>query len=826
MNEKIKLFSKSIQLYVYFVLLFIPINLHLIQGYIFSTQKISSVLRDFEPLQWIFYLSSLLIIAYLIALYDFNFKFFVKIPIVYLMYAVISYLFSIAINLNNPEFHGEKLLENSFFQDRFFPTILLLVILIALFRIISVKTRWFQRFPKVTFPKNFDNLFLSQFIISLYLSDDKFLAILPNTLYLRNISDRIEGASFTELHYWIVLGIIIYLSIIGNIIGYLAVQGMRDFIHNRSSVALALISSICFAAIFDLIIQMSLGTGGPYVETFIFPGAISFQFFVLFFLYLLLYFFVNRYLAATIILVAISSVFSVANSMKITLRGEPILPSDLVWIFKPEILFGFVNLDAVAYTSILAIFVIVLLYYIRKKFFINPIVYNWKFRVGIICLLCLPFVLTNTILKQKEDNKISDNIPILSTLQNSEYIAWLGNLNHARYKSLAYIWANQLSTPVMEIPEGYSADSIKQLEEKYSKIMEMINANREESLADQTVIYILSESFSDPTRLAGVSISENPIPYINDLKNKYTSGLMKSNGYGGGTANMEFQTLTGIPFYNISPSVSVLYTEVVPKMTKVPSISDVYVSSNRYAIHLASGANYSRKSIYNNLKFNKFINTDDKDVTFERQGLQPSDRSTYQYIVKNLNSEKGQFFSVMTMQNHGVWSEDNPSELVGTGEGFEEQNNMWLTSYARLMRYTDNATKDFLDQLSKINKKITVVFYGDHLPGLYPESVFESNPESQYLTDYFVWSNYETPKLNYSLVNSSDFSALVLEQTNSKVSPYYALLTEVLHKASVDKKPEDLDQDAKQVAEDLKLVEYDLVRGKGYLSDDFFKMPK
>ena len=76
-----------------------------------------------------------------------------------------------------------------------------------------------------------------------------------------------------------------------------------------------------------------------------------------------------------------------------------------------------------------------------------------------------------------------------------------------------------------------------------------------------------------------------------------------------------------------------------------------------------------------------------------------------------------------------------------------------LTNYTRLLYHTDVATKDFLDQLSKINKKITVVFYGDHLPGLYPQSAFKNNPESQYLTDYFVWSNYETPKLDYPIVN-------------------------------------------------------------------------
>ena len=54
------------------------------------------------------------------------------------------------------------------------------------------------------------------------------------------------------------------------------------------------------------------------------------------------------------------------------------------------------------------------------------------------------------------------------------------------------------------------------------------------------------------------------------------------------------------------------------------------------------------------------------------------------------------------------------------------------------------------------------------------------------------------------------------------MSPYYALLTEVLHKASVDKK--DLDAEGRQIAEDLKLIQYDMVAGKGYLSKDFFKV--
>ena len=141
---------------------------------------------------------------------------------------------------------------------------------------------------------------------------------------------------------------------------------------------------------------------------------------------------------------------------------------------------------------------------------------------------------------------------------------------------------------------------------------------------------------------------------------------------------------------------------------------------------------------------------------------------------------------------------------------------MWLLlARARLLTYTDKETKDFLAQLSQLKHKVTVVFYGDHLPGLYPESAFKKDPDSQYQTDYFIWSNYNTKTLNHSYVNSSDFTAELLEHTNSKVSPYYALLTEVLDNTTVGHGK--LTKEQKEIANDLKLIQYDITVGKGYI---------
>ena len=290
---------------------------------------------------------------------------------------------------------------------------------------------------------------------------------------------------------------------------------------------------------------------------------------------------------------------------------------------------------------------------------------------------------------------------------------------------------------------------------------------------------------------------------------------MISDFYGGGTANMEIQALTGLSYSNLSPSVSVMNTEVLPKMSYIPSISDSYTDDEKIAVHLHNGTNYSRNIVYKDLGFDTFIaldGTDDKPTQLEYLSAGSRDSSTYYAVTSNLSSDTSQFFSVITMQNHIPWEAEEPAEITAYGEGLSDEENESLTSYARLLNITDSATADFLNELSGYDKKITVVFYGDHLPGLYPTSIFSSDPLNQYETDYFIWSNYETEKLSYPSVNSSDFPALVLKQTDSKVSPYYALLTGILEAENQSS------DDLEALSMDLQMLQYDLALGKSYIT--------
>ncbi|HFR3412669.1 TPA: sulfatase-like hydrolase/transferase, partial [Streptococcus suis] len=139
------------------------------------------------------------------------------------------------------------------------------------------------------------------------------------------------------------------------------------------------------------------------------------------------------------------------------------------------------------------------------------------------------------------------NVPVLTRLTSGMNIAFEGHARNARYNSLMYVWMKQITKPIILEPEGYSRETIEKIVEKYQNRALEINKTRTQDISDETLIFILSESFGDPSRIEEVTLSENVLNNINSISEKTTSGLMKSNNFGGGTANMESQALTGLP---------------------------------------------------------------------------------------------------------------------------------------------------------------------------------------------------------------------------------------------------------------------------------------
>lgn len=236
-----------------------------------------------------------------------------------------------------------------------------------------------------------------------------------------------------------------------------------------------------------------------------------------------------------------------------------------------------------------------------------------------------------------------------------------------------------------------------------------------------------------------------------------------------------------------------------------------------------------------------------------------SDASAYQNVIDQLNQSDGesQFIQLVTMQNHlpyGDYYTNNEFKEADTSTGLDENEKVQIDTYAKGISYTDQATAAFLNQLNMIEQPITVIFYGDHLPGIYTsEAKYKENQLTLHESDYFIWSNSSSSSAGSKLSpeesdysSSNFFMASAAEHMDAKVTPFLALLTEVHQSvpavsrfASTDAdwgtgstsyldssgqliKKKTLSSEAKHLLEDYRLVQYDQTAGKGYLSENWF----
>lgn len=819
-----------------FCINFFLVNQQILVGH--RAHKLLRAFKDFEVLTNTLYGISIVGLAIYVSK-SLKRSFWIQYTLGYVMYLVVSYFLVVTRNLNNGGFKFWSLVKNQFFQWASLPTILIILILAVVIHYISEGIKKYSEGQPTKHSKasagllNIDNLLKDYHVHQLPLSLFLATAILNDHLLISPL--RISLKSFFKSgditnYIWALIADIAVCLLLYSLLSFFVAKGLKDAISRQASISLSVTTSFLLALIFNYILQAIISVDGKILGRFVFPGAIVYQILVIALVNIIFYMVVNRYLVATTILIALGTILSVANEIKFSMRNEPVLFSDLSWLKDIKMLLSYID----ASTIFIAIFGLVVLaavtYFLWKLLSFKDVIHSdWRMRIVVAVPILVLFTIVLSIFGQQENGQIANNIPILSKLNNTENIEWMGQSVVARERSLMFVWTKQLTSSKMEEPSGYGKSAMDKIVKEYTQKAQTINRSRKGDISDQTVIFVLSESFADPSRLSDVNLNRDPIPYIKSVKQNNTSGLMKADSYGGGTANMEFQTLTGLPMYNISSSISTIYTEVVPEMSRVPSISDSYSSKDKIAIHLGDANTYSRKSVYRRLGFDKFIAATggtEKAKHLGTLGVYPSDENTYQTVMDNLSPTKNQFFSVITYQNHTPWNYTDDSPYGGSGEGFDPGENSYTNNYAKELKQTDDATKDWLNQLSKMDKKITVVFYGDHLPGFYPEKTFKDNPKSQYQTDYFIWSNYPTPKQNHPYVNSSDFPAELLLATSTKVSPYQALLTEVLDNASIDKEHKTKEQN--KIANDLKLVEYDLISGKGYLANNekFFKVSK
>nr|WP_302328185.1 sulfatase-like hydrolase/transferase [Bifidobacterium asteroides] len=588
--------------------------------------------------------------------------------------------------------------------------------------------------------------------------------------------------------------------------------------------------------------------------------------------YLALAYLTNRFWAASGLILAICAVIAVIERFKVRARYEAILPSDLDFLhadaanlvsFLPARSLLMIGLGVVALVVLGVICWVVSRMDARRG---RPVATGNKplgaglRTVGVLVPVLVVALFMSTVgTYGSPAYRFSQFMGDIPSMWDSVY--------DAQRNGVFVSFSRQLRPKVMDQPAGYSRATMKSLAHRYQLSADRINHDRKSYMNESTLVYILSESFSDPTRVPGVALNQDPMPHIRSIKEGTTSGLMLSSGYGGGTANLEFQAMTGLSMANFDPSLTSPYQQVIPHLNWIPTVNQAWGSPSRsLAFHPYESSMYSRAENYKKFGFSHFYSLTGPDQIVHQDRIDRSqyvgDRSAYDSALEQMGDDKGnQFVEVITMQNHmpyNDWYDDNNFSVNSSDPnrplGDDEMQS--IRTYAKGVSLTDQATADFLNSLDSQSKPVTVVFYGDHLPGIYGTASWdEHNSLALHLTDYFIWSNKASDSSGAQVSNSAYsspnfFQAQAAEHIGAKVSPFTAFLTELHDKISAIEPPvanqiqdwnripagqtnyldaqgqpmnaRDFDRATRQLLNDYKLIQYDIMAGKHYLQGTGF----
>lgn len=592
-------------------------------------------------------------------------------------------------------------------------------------------------------------------------------------------------------------------------------------------------------------------------------------------LYLMLLMLFNRFWTASIVILAVGIIVAAIEHFKVEIRYEAILPADLGFLgsntgnmltFIPAGAHVTILVALGAFAVLLALILVLRHFDGRKGRMIRTdnLSLNLTSRLILLLLPILVFALYCIHVSTTDSlaNKFSRALGDTPSMWDSVY--------DAQRNGPLVAFTRQLNPKIMDKPSNYSEETMKKVAARYQKEAETINASRTNNLTDSTVVYVLSESFSDPSRVPGLKTNKDSMPNIRKIKAGTTSGLMLSSGYGGGTANLEYMGLSGLSMANFESSLSSPYQQLVPSQHWTPTINQLWGAPvNSLGYHPYESSLYSRATNYKKFGFSHFYTLTGPDVIKYQDKIDESpyvsDKSSYDSALEGIKSGKtNKFIQIITMQNHmpyHEWYENNDytaESTTGTPLGDDEQQS--IETYQKGVEITDQATQEFLNELDALDKPVTVVFYGDHLPGIYSSaSEDDNNSLALHLTDYFIWSNKASSsqgnKASDAAYSSPNFFvAQAADHMNAKVSPYLAFLTEMHSKIAAmeppvvnkiqgwDRIPEgqniyldqngnpmstdDFDKETKQLLADYKLIQYDITAGKNYLKDtDFMTLP-
>ena len=289
---------------------------------------------------------------------------------------------------------------------------------------------------------------------------------------------------------------------------------------------------------------------------------------------------------------------------------------------------------------------------------------------------------------------------------------------------------------------------------------------------------------------------------------EYTSGYYKVPSVGAGTANTEFESITGMSMHYFGPG-EYPYKSILKETTceSAPYVLKE-LGYSTHAIHNNEANFYSRKSIFPNLGFDTFTSAEYMPEEDDKNSLGwTRDRVLTDEIIKCLDSTEDQpdYVYTISVQGHGAYPEEpilEDPEITVAGAATEEKNNQW-EYYVNEIHEMDEFVGELVAALEDYPEDVVLVMYGDHLPtmGLEVEDL-----ENKYLfqTQYVMWDNFGLEKDDVNLA-AYQMAAEVMDRVGIHEGTIFRY-----HQAR---------RNTRNYQVDLETLQYDLLYGERYSYD-------
>ena len=319
------------------------------------------------------------------------------------------------------------------------------------------------------------------------------------------------------------------------------------------------------------------------------------------------------------------------------------------------------------------------------------------------------------------------------------------------------------------------------------------------------IILIQLESFINPNWITDIKLNKNPVSNLESLSNEFTSGLISVPVLGGGTANTEFEVITGMSteFFGSGefPYNTIASKKAIPSLAY--TLRALGYSSN--SLHNHEGKFYSRDVVYQNLGFDSFTPIECMS-TPERTPVGWAKDSVLIDEICNIliSTDNSDLIFGISIQGHGGYPSDyiEDKEVYITND-YSKDNKNSLEYYINQIYEMDQFIGNLIEAVNELNEPTIIVFYGDHFPAI---GLSESNISIRTLkkTPYLIWDNMNLARENKD-ISAYELTSLILDKLSLP-----STTLNMLHNSSLDEKTK---------TEYLNQLEYDMIYGKNYTAD-------